>query len=91
MHQGKDIEFFRTSPVAAAEYVAGQLIQLTGQKVISENEVRPHAGEFSEVSSGAGDYLIKSENISPEVRGFAIQTAVVNASEVMLDAEEESR
>lgn len=40
------VETYGTDPVIAAEWIAGQLIQFTGQRLVSEQEAQPIIGEF---------------------------------------------
>lgn len=46
------VEVYYQDPVIAAEWIAGQLIQFTGRKVVSEQEAQPIIGEFVEGQFG---------------------------------------
>ena len=85
MHVGKPLSFFQSSPLHAAQFVAGQLMQKTGEDLTSEKDIVPLVEEFSEERFNEGEIIvIKSRNMPDKVTDFAINTGILWAAEKML-------
>jgi hypothetical protein len=88
MHVGTPLEKFQSNPVTTTEYIAGQLIELTGVNIVSERAVMPIIQEMSQAQSGPF-HLISGKNITPKLRDFMVMREMVNVGYSFLDAEPE--
>lgn len=76
MHLGKPLADFQTNPVTAAEFLAGQLIPLTGRSIPSETEVMPIIEEFTEKKVGNAR-VIDSQSLPDKAHDFRVVRGVV--------------
>lgn len=51
MQEGRPLEDYQSSPVVAAEYLAGQLGVLTGLRIVSERQIMPILQEHNEIQN----------------------------------------
>lgn len=76
------------NPKKMAEYVAGQLIGIEGDKLPNVRQALPQVQEHSEgsipVSDETSTFVIPTDKMSPQLKNFAIATTVVDLAHTFL-------
>ncbi len=80
---------FPTNPNNMAEYVAGQLIRIEGDKLPNVKQVLSQAREHSEDPIQLGKetntlYVIPTKNMSPTLTNWMVLRSIVNIAHVYL-------
>lgn len=76
MHLGKPLEAFQGNSITAAEFLASQLIPLTGRNIPSESDVMPIIEEFTEKKSGNAR-ILDSQTLPGKANDFRTIRSVV--------------
>lgn len=87
MHVGKPQEFF-TNPNNMAEYVAGQLIGIEGNKLPNVkqalSQVREHSEEPVQLGEETNAYVMPTKNMSPTLKNWIVLRSMVNIAHIFL-------
>ncbi|OGE32831.1 hypothetical protein A3C59_04380 [Candidatus Daviesbacteria bacterium RIFCSPHIGHO2_02_FULL_36_13] len=87
MHVGKPQEFF-DDPKNVAEYVAGQLIGIEGDKIPNVRQalyqVKEHSEDPLKITEETSMYTIPTENISPTLKNWMVLRSMVNIAHMFL-------
>ncbi len=76
MHLGKPFGAFQASSVTAAEFLASQLIPLTGRSIPSEADVMPIIEEFTEEKAGNAR-IVDSQTLPDKAQDFRVVRGAV--------------
>ena len=87
MHVGKPQEFF-TNPNNVAEYVAGQLIGIEGDKLPNVkqalSQIREHSEEPIQLGKETSAYVMPTKNMSPTLKNWIVLRSMVNLAHMFL-------
>lgn len=91
MHVGQPLEAYKSNPVTAMEYVAGQLYETTGHKVVSESQSMPIIQEFSETRLGRAHLIPNADQIPNKMKDLMVMRSMVNVGYSFLDAQPDEK
>lgn len=92
MHVGRKETDFKRNPIKAAEYIAGQAIQFTGQDMKSALELHPQIGEWSEESISVGEAetaYMQQGKVPEHIAELRSRFGMIGVLADMLDAADE--
>jgi len=77
MKLGRDFKEYHSPPLTAAEYLAGQLIKLTGEHIPAMSEFTGSVGENT-VSLEDEAKIVEADDFSPQARDFSVKQQIFN-------------
>lgn len=77
MKVGRDFKEYQSNALLAAEFLAGQLIRLTGEHIPSAPKLTDSVGENA-TSLGDEAKIVEADDLSPQTRDFSIKQEIFN-------------
>ena len=84
MHVGKPLPFFELNPLHAAQFVAGQLMPMTGEHLVSENDIVSLTKKFRAKLFNEKVSVFNSQNVPGEIIDLDTNIRILWAAEKML-------
>lgn len=85
MHVVVPLHVLKSNPVKFTEYIAGQILETTGENLVSESEDMPIIQEMGEEKDGK--HVIAGNMISPKVLNFIESNSIIQLGYGWLDVD----